>query len=103
MIVNVKPDFRVMPDGALLVLNVRFRPHDGEQANHKVYAHAALKAGGRWYVTGSGPQGAGWGAVEAWLRRDNRELVSVQVATGARTIWPLPADELESRSDADRV
>lgn len=89
---------RAMPDGALLVLNVRFRPKDGERANPRVYSHAALRAGGYWYLTGSALQGAGWGAIESWFRRNNRELVSVELATGARTIWPVTA---EADSDDD--
>jgi hypothetical protein len=92
MTVKMPIDPRTMPDGVVLVLNVRYAPQDGQRANPTIYSHAAIKMSGRWYLTGSrAPQDAGWGAVEAWLGRDNRELVRVEIATGARTIWPEPA------------
>jgi hypothetical protein len=90
---------RTMPDGVVLILNVRYRAEEGDRQNRKIYSHVALKADGFWYLTGSrAPQVAGWGAVENWLNRDNRELVSVEIQTGSRTIWPEPvgADDLDA-------
>lgn len=84
---------RTMPDGVVLILNVRYKPsEEGDRVNPTIYAHAALKSRGYWYVTGSGPQAAGWGAVESWLQRRGRELVSVEIQTGTRTIWPEPVE-----------
>lgn len=94
----------------LLVLNVRYEPQDGERGNPTVYAHAAIKTRGRWYVTGSGPQDAGWSAVERWITRNNRTLVSVEVAT-TQMVWGasdrdhtgigLPCDVCQGRCTID--
>ena len=91
MTVKLPIDPRTMPDGVVLILNVRYAPQEDQRANPTIYSYAALKSHGFWYVTGSrAPQVAGWGAVEAWLERDNRELISVEIQTGTRTIWPEP-------------
>lgn len=97
---NVKMEIepRTMPNGALLVLGVRYLPGSepgGDtrgRANPVVYTYAALKTGGLWYFTGSGksPHAATWAAVLKWLERDNRKLEFVEIATGARRIWPVP-------------
>lgn len=89
-----------MPDGVILVFNVRYQKHVDQRTAPPVHPLAAIKSAGRWYVTGSGPRAAGWGAIERWLERDNRELVSVEIATGARTIWPDPVETL-ALDDAD--
>jgi hypothetical protein len=89
MTVNTTFDARSLPDGTLLVLNVRYQAHVDQRTDPTIYQHAAIKTRGRWWITGSGPQDAGWGAVERWLSRDGRELVSVEVAT-TQTIWPEP-------------
>lgn len=93
-----------MPNGTVLVLSIRYRPTDepgGDtrgRAKPAVYTYAALKTGGLWYLTGSGrvPTAAGWGAVERWLARDNRELVSVDHMTRNVRLWDeqdhLPED-----------
>lgn len=103
MTVKLPIDPRTMPNGVVLVLNVRFTPQEDQRDNPTIYSHAAIKMSGRWYLTGSrAPQDAGWGAVEAWLGRDNRELVSVEIATGARTIWPEPVG-VAVQNDLTRV
>jgi hypothetical protein len=81
-----------VPDGAILVLHIRYA--NQEQRNPQaapVYTYAALKAGGLWYLTGTGrvPQAAGWGAVEKWLERDGRELVRAELVTSQRAVWPF--------------
>jgi hypothetical protein len=91
MNVKMALDPRTMPDGVILALAVRYRPQEGDQPNPKVYTHAAVKSDGFWYLSGSrAPQIAGWGAVERWLERDNRELVRVEILTQPRSIWPVP-------------
>jgi len=83
---------RTMPDGVILILNVRYSSPDGP-VNGTIYSHAALKSGGFWYLTGSrAPQVAGWGAVERWLERDGRDLHSVKIMIGTKTIWPEPVE-----------
>jgi hypothetical protein len=95
---------RTMPDGVILVLSVRYLPGEGETPNPRIYSHAALKSGGYWYVTGaSGPHMASWSAIERWLGRDNRELVRIEMATGARTIWPEPVGEAVALVDTPQA
>jgi hypothetical protein len=91
---NVTMDLnpRTMADGSILVLSVRFRPEEDSPENPTVYAHVAIKARGFWYLTGKAPQAAGWGAIEGWLRRENRELVKVEIVTQTSTIWPSAID-----------
>lgn len=100
MTVKLPIDPRTVPDGVVLILSVRYAPREGDRVNPTIYQHAALKARGRWYLTGArAPQDAGWGGVEAWLKRDNRELVSVEIQTGTRTIWPEPVAMAERSYD----
>jgi hypothetical protein len=103
MTVKMEIEPRTMPNGALLVIGIRYLPGSepgGDtrgRANPTIYSYAALKTGGLWYFTGAGksPHAATWGAVEKWLARDNRQLVYVEVATGARTIYPVPVAAAE--------
>ena len=88
MTVKMPIDPRTMPDGVVLVLSVCYRPNEGEKPNPTIYEHAAIKSKGFWHLTGSGPSAAGWGAVERWLERDNRELIRIEIQTGTKTIWP---------------
>ena len=89
MSVTMTLDPRTMPDGVVLVLSVRYE----NQTSDKVWTYAALKAGGRWFLTGANtPTDAGWAAVERWLERDNREMVRVEILTQSRSIWPVPVD-----------
>ena len=96
MMVKFHLDGRKVPNGTVLVLGIRYEAEpDGDtrgRTNPKVYTYAALKAGGLWYLTGSGkvPTAAGWTAVQNWLARDGRVVEYVDVL-GARTrLWPEP-------------
>ena len=78
MISSFTPGAR--PNGTVLLLSVRYLPgsQPGGDTRGRTkpvsFMYAALKAGGLWYLTGTGqtPQAAGWPAVQAWLRRGNR-------------------------------
>jgi hypothetical protein len=63
-------DLRNEPEGTVLMTGVKFPGSD------RVFTYALLKAGGFWYVTGSGkvPTNAGWGAVLNWLNRDEKTV-----------------------------
>src|SRR5690606_10766269 len=91
-------------EGTILVFGIRYvNLDDGRPWNpSKVWTYAGLKAGGRWYLTGTGrvPQDAGWGAVARWLDEPNREVVSVKVASGWDQLYP-PQKE-PNRKDQDR-
>ncbi len=100
MTVRFKLDNRAVPNGTVLVFGIRYERTDDEpggdtrgRTNPTVYTYAMLKAGGVWYVTGSGrvPTAAGWGAVERWLEKDGRVVVWVKAATEMTDVWPLPA------------
>ena len=90
-----------VPNGTVLLFGITF-PGMGQtdldttrgRRTPKVFTYAMLKAGGLWYVTGTGkvPQAAGWGAVMNWLARDNREVVWVKAASGFVDLWPSPVD-----------
>jgi hypothetical protein len=86
MDVKMALDPRTMPDGVVLVLSVRYE----NQTTDKVWTYAALKTGGRWFLTGNAPSDASWAAVERWLERDSRQLVRVEILTRALSIWPVP-------------
>jgi len=95
---------RDLPNGTVLLMGISY-PGDIPDADAtrgmtqpKVYTYALLKTGALWYVTGAGrvPQAAGWGAVERWLGKDDRNVEWVKAVTGTRTIWPVfpdPASE----------
>jgi hypothetical protein len=88
-----------VPDGTLLLFGIRYTGQDPDgvarttEEEAKVYTYAMIKSGGLWYVTGGGrtPQAAGWGAVTRWLERDGREVVSVDLVTDKRRVWPVPS------------
>lgn len=89
-----KLDNRKIPNGTVLVFGIRYDREDDERpANPTIYTYAMLKAGDAWYVTGSGktPSAAGWGAVERWLARDGRVVVSVDVMGPPVRVWPKGA------------
>lgn len=95
-------DHKKIPNGTILVFHIRYTLQaepDSESTRGRtlptVYTYAMLKAGGLWYVTGSGkvPVAAGWGAVERWLDREGREVVKVEVSTGMTTIWPVDTSQ----------
>jgi hypothetical protein len=84
------------PEGLVLVFGVRY----AGSTSGRVYTYAAMKAGGQWYMTGTGnrvPQGAGWTRIEQWLQSDGRSVVWVKAATVDQltTIWPAPEPEVD--------
>jgi hypothetical protein len=93
-------DNKKIANGTVLMMGISFEgmgPIEGNDANRgmaqpKVYTYALLKAGGLWYVTGSGrvPVAAGWLAVERWLSKDGRKVEWVREATGWNEIYPEP-------------
>jgi hypothetical protein len=75
-----------IPNGTTFRLGIQYRT--GDRAS-KMFDYILLKAGGYWYMTGTGvPQMAGWGAIERWLRRDGRTLVSVDLLSYHQRVWP---------------
>jgi hypothetical protein len=79
-------------DGTVLVISVQYPGSNSGRA----YDYAAMKAGGRWYVTGTGktPQDAGWGAVARWLTEQGRVVTRVRVATRLEPLWEATPDEV---------
>lgn len=77
-----------VPDGTVLLVGVRY---DQERPGTTIYTYAMLKAGGLWYVTGTGrgPVAAGWGAVLRWLSKDGRTVVSVDLVTETRRLYDV--------------
>jgi hypothetical protein len=107
MTVKFKLTTEKVPNGTVLMMGVSFDrvPEEGDlertrgMAPPKTYTYALLKAGGLWYVTGSGkvPQAAGWGAIERWLDRDGRVVEWVKVATEWANVWPRdPSPEADT-------
>jgi hypothetical protein len=112
MDVKFKLDSRKVPNGTVLVFGIRYENTDDEpggdtrgRTNPTVYTYAMLKAGGLWYMTGAGkvPQAAGWGAIERWLERDGRVVVSVKAMTGEVVLWPLPPSDEGTAGQAAKV
>ena len=68
-------DFGGLDDGT--VIRFSWRPEDSE----KVYDYAAIYAGKRWYVTGSGQQRMKTSEFEDWLIERNIPASAVEVAT----------------------
>lgn len=89
-------DDRQVADGTILILGIRYVDPDNQNgpgaSRSKVFTYAALKAGGRWYLTGTGrvPQDAGWGAVARWLDDPTREVVFVDTVTETARLYPAP-------------
>jgi hypothetical protein len=86
-------DPRSLPDGTVLFLGISYDSIRDPKAR-KVYTYAALKVTGVWYFTGTGkvPQAAGWGAVERWLERDNRNLEWVKIMSAVEDVYPAPIE-----------
>lgn len=86
-----KLDDSNVSDGTILLFGVRYVNEDRSETS-KVFTYAGLKAGGRWYLTGSGrvPQDAGWGAVQRWLDDPGRQVVWVRAVTQTAELWPYP-------------
>jgi hypothetical protein len=96
MTVKFKLDNKTVANETVLLFKIKYDDQvtdDPDQTrgrtNPKVYTYAMLKAGGLWYVTGSGrvPVAAGWGAIERWLEREGREVISVEAMTGKSLLW----------------
>lgn len=92
-----------VPNGTVLLFGIRYANQNDQAAigsgrpsmqtrPRRDFTYAMLKAGGLWYVTGSGkvPTAAGWGAIERWLERDGREVVWVKAVTETTDLWPAP-------------
>lgn len=84
-----------VPEGTLLLFGIRY----GASTSGKVYTFAALKAGGRWYFTGTGPSDASWTAVQRWLQRDGRQVVWIKVATRLEMLWEAGQEVKPSLGD----
>lgn len=94
-----KIDTRQVPEGTVLLIGIRYVETDpdrsGPYAASRPFTYAALKAGGRWYLTGTGkvPQDAGWGAVQRWLDDPRRQVVSIKVVTATETLFETSPGE----------
>lgn len=103
-------DTASVPEGTVLLFGIRYAGPDQEGISRepaeeaKVYTYAMIKAGGFWYVTGGGrtPQAAGWGAVQRWLSKDNRQVVYVKMATSFDQLWPR-VDDLPEQSAEEEL
>lgn len=100
-----KLDSRKIPNGTVLLMGIGFQNVDDEpggdtrgRTNPRTYTYALLKAGGLWYVTGSGkaPQAAGWGAIERWLTKDGKVVEWVKVMTASTDLWPAPSSSVDT-------
>jgi len=95
---SVRFDGRKLPDGTVLQIGVEFTGARADTVSGRTipltYTYILLKTAGLWYATGTGrvPQAAGWGAVERWLDRDDREVVSIEHASNWDQLWPDPID-----------
>lgn len=96
-----RPAFKLgnipVPNGTILTMGIRYEDTEpgGDtrgRTNPTIYTYALIKAGGLWYVTGSGkvPQAAGWGAIERWLAREGRVVEWVRVVTETVPLYPTP-------------
>jgi hypothetical protein len=83
-----KLDNAKVPDGTVLLMGAQYE----NQTTDKVWTYALLKAGGLWYVTGTGgaPQAAGWGAINRWIERAGLTVLWVKGATGWAELYPSP-------------
>jgi hypothetical protein len=84
-------------DGTHLEIGLRYGTHP------KVWTFAALKAGGYWYLTGTGrvPQAAGWGAVARWASADGRSVVFVRRLEVVETLWAEDGSHAVGTDDED--
>lgn len=73
-----------VPNGSVLLMVIEY------PGANRPFTYAAIKTGGLWYLTGSGqvPTAAGWGAVERWLGKLERKLISVAIVSQAIPIFP---------------
>lgn len=91
-----------VPEGTVLLIGAQYRNSETGELHPKIWTYAALKVGGRWYLTGTGkvPQDAGWGAVKRWLASHGREVVWIKMATELETLYA--ADTSEGPEDTAR-
>jgi hypothetical protein len=84
MTVEFKLDDRQVPDGTVFLVGVAF-----DRIPDKTWTYSLIKAGGRWYTSGTGksPQDAGWGAVNRWLNREGTQVVYIDAVTGRDRLW----------------
>lgn len=89
-----KLDNSKVPNGTVLLFGIQYEG----QTSEKTWSYALLKAGGLWYVTGNGkvPTAAGWEAINRWLERDGRIVVSVKVATGWADLYPVDPSPVDT-------
>jgi hypothetical protein len=87
----MKFDARSALDNTVLMFGITY-PNSS-----KTYSYVMVKAGGLWYVTGSGkvPVAAGWGAIEKWLEREDRQVQWIKAATDWANLWPEPVNPAE--------
>lgn len=73
-----------VPDGTILLAGITF-----DSMPSKTWTYALMKAGGRWYTSGTGksPQDAGWGAINRWLNRENTRVEWISAVTETEVIW----------------
>ena len=83
--IHFKLDDKAVADNTLLLFGIRY----AGSTSGKTYTFAALKAGGRWFLTGTGktPQDASWAAVERWLNDRGRVVAWVKVAQHLEPLW----------------
>lgn len=79
-----KLDDRQVPDGTILLAGITF-----DRIPDKVWTYSLIKAGGRWYTSGTGksPQDAGWGAVQRWLAREGTTVAYIDAVTARDRLW----------------
>lgn len=110
MTVKFKLDNSKIPNGTVLLFGISYAGMGqtdldttrGRQTP-KVFTYTMLKAGGTWYVSGTGPQGAGWGAVTRWLERDNRVVEWVKVATEWTQVYAAETEDDPSPVDTSQA
>jgi hypothetical protein len=105
-----KLDNSKIPNGAILLMGISYEGMGQTDLDTtrgretpKVFTYAMLKAGGLWYVTGSGkvPVAAGWGAIERWLAKDNRLVEWVKVVTQTADLWPVAPSPVDTSQSSE--
>jgi hypothetical protein len=84
MTVEFNLDDTQVPDGTVLLAGIAF-----DSIPHKTWTYSLIKAGGRWYTSGTGkaPQDAGWGAIRRWLAREGTRVVYIDAVTARDRLW----------------
>lgn len=94
MTVTFKLDSSKVEDGTVLLVGIAY-----QTMRDKVWTYSIIKAGGRWYTSGTGktPQDAGWGAIDRWLSDPVREVRWIRVVTQTELLF----ERFEARDDLD--